>query len=287
MSALDFPDNPVDGEVYGNYQWDDAAGVWNLVPSLVQARFVTSPTAPLNPQAGDAWFNSTDAVTYIYYDDGDSAQWVQSNSPQLGFLSLDALTDVDLTAPAADDVLTYDGTGWVNAPAGGGGFTNSTTITATNSSWPVPALGSPIIKVTVVGGGGGGGGGSRGVQTNGTSGGSGGTTTFNAGTAGTVSASGGGGGNFVLQQGAFAVLGLTSGNGGGGGGTVTISNNQGASIGGRGSGGNISIAYLDMTGVSTVDVTIGAGGAGGNGASQATGGRNGGRGEVIVEYVAA
>jgi hypothetical protein len=112
--ALDFPASPIDGEVYENYQWDDAAGVWNLVPSLVQARYVVSPTAPINPKPGDAWFNSVDAVTYIYYEDDDGAQWVQTGSPQLGYLDLDTLNDVELTAPQSGQSLVYDGANWVN-----------------------------------------------------------------------------------------------------------------------------------------------------------------------------
>ncbi len=34
MSVLEFPDSPTDGEIYGNYQWDDTVGVWKLLPSI-------------------------------------------------------------------------------------------------------------------------------------------------------------------------------------------------------------------------------------------------------------
>ena len=71
-----------------------------------------------------------------------------------------------------------------------GGFTASTTITASDATWTVPSLGSPVVKVTVIGGGGGG------VGDSSASGGTGGTTTVNAGGAGTVSAIGGVGGPF-------------------------------------------------------------------------------------------
>jgi hypothetical protein len=37
------------------------------------------------------------------------------------------------------------------------GFNASTTITATDASWPVPTLANPVVKVTVVAGGGAGG----------------------------------------------------------------------------------------------------------------------------------
>lgn len=29
--AFDFPDNPLDGEVYENYQWDEGSNSWILV----------------------------------------------------------------------------------------------------------------------------------------------------------------------------------------------------------------------------------------------------------------
>jgi hypothetical protein len=40
------------------------------------ARVVISTTAPSNPAEGDLWFDSTALDLYIYYNDGDSTQWV-------------------------------------------------------------------------------------------------------------------------------------------------------------------------------------------------------------------
>jgi hypothetical protein len=158
-------------------------------------------------------------------------------------------------------------------------FTASATITATDSSWAVPSLGSPIVKVTVIGGGGGGGAGNSGVN-----GAAGGTTTFNAGGAGTVSAAGGfpGINGNDNTTGAAGAAGLASGNGGRGG--VRDAGSADRRTGTEGGGGSINIAYLNLSGISTVNVTIGAGGAG---AASSPAGGDGGRGEVIVEYVAA
>ena len=155
------------------------------------------------------------------------------------------------------------------------GFTDLETITATDATFPVPTLASPIVKVTVIGGGGGGGGGNDGAN--------GGTTTFDAGGAGTVTAAGGLGGQspFGSQSGRAANPGFASGNGGGAGNIDAGSPNRNEGVSGRGAA--ISVAYLDLTGVSTVNVTIGAGGAG---STTTPFGGNGGRGEVIVEYVA-
>jgi hypothetical protein len=37
-----------------------------------------SDTAPSTPTAGDLWFDSTLGVLLIYYDDGDTEQWVST-----------------------------------------------------------------------------------------------------------------------------------------------------------------------------------------------------------------
>jgi hypothetical protein len=170
-----------------------------------------------------------------------------------------------------DEWQDSNGNAVASAVNGVGAFNASETITATNASWPVPTLGSPIVKVTVIGGGGGGGGAS-------TSGAAGGTTTFDAGGAGTVTAAGGAGGfnGGGVATATVATLGFASSNGG-------FLNPANSGNGNDGAGGKITVAYLNLTGVSTVNVTIGAGGAPGT----AAGPTAGGRGEVIVEYVAA
>jgi hypothetical protein len=194
---------------------------------------------------------------------GTAARGSAIPSPVEGMVSY--LSDVDrlqVYTTAWEDVKT--------------GFTASETITATNASWPVPTLRSPIVKVTVIGGGGGGGG--AGSAANGAAGG---TTTFNAGGAGTLTATGGPGGSGGDKN----RTGLT-----GGAGFIAMNNggNGGDSIddGDPGQGGQITIAYLDLTGISTVNVTIGAGGTQGGTLGGGSSGGPGGRGEVIVEYVA-
>jgi hypothetical protein len=48
------------------------------IAALVEdgANVVISTTAPEDPAEGDLWFDSTTLDLYIYYDDGDSTQWV-------------------------------------------------------------------------------------------------------------------------------------------------------------------------------------------------------------------
>jgi hypothetical protein len=38
-------------------------------------------TAPVAPVNGDTWWNSDTGVRYVYYDDGNSSQWVQESAP--------------------------------------------------------------------------------------------------------------------------------------------------------------------------------------------------------------
>ena len=42
------------------------------------ATVAISTVAPTSPTAGDMWYNSILGRTFIYYDDGDSSQWVDS-----------------------------------------------------------------------------------------------------------------------------------------------------------------------------------------------------------------
>lgn len=43
------------------------------------ASVAVQETAPSNPSSGDMWFDPSTLKTYIYYNDGDSNQWVQAN----------------------------------------------------------------------------------------------------------------------------------------------------------------------------------------------------------------
>jgi hypothetical protein len=43
------------------------------------ASVAVQETAPSNPSSGDMWFDPNALKTYIYYNDGDSNQWVQAN----------------------------------------------------------------------------------------------------------------------------------------------------------------------------------------------------------------
>lgn len=63
-----------------------------------------SATAPASPSPGDLWWNSDTGNLFVYYDDGDSQQWVDAASPKVF---------VSDTAPTG-----YDGQLWLDSTDG-------------------------------------------------------------------------------------------------------------------------------------------------------------------------
>jgi hypothetical protein len=143
--AIAFPNSPTNGQTVtvGNltYSWSSSENAWLLVTTVATGptgptgatgpigKFVTSDTAPTSPVSGDAWFNSNRGKTYVYYNDGDSSQWVQIGSAQAGApgvanrnVILNSAFDIwqrgtTVTNPSNGSILAdrwlmiYDGTG--------------------------------------------------------------------------------------------------------------------------------------------------------------------------------
>ena len=92
-------------------------------------------TPPADVRAGTIWFNSSSGKLYIYYNDGNSYQWVQPATPSTGGAggggssTLTGLNDVTITSPVSGQSLVYNGTRWTNS-AGGGGISGPLSSTA-------------------------------------------------------------------------------------------------------------------------------------------------------------
>ena len=71
------------------------------------ASVTTSDTAPSNPSEGDLWYDTTELTTYVYYNDGNSSQWVNA-SPN----GMSASLNISDTAPSnpSDGDLWFDST---------------------------------------------------------------------------------------------------------------------------------------------------------------------------------
>ena len=65
------------------WTWNNTLGVWSTDISSASDDTAIGDTPPASPQEGDLWWNSSDdsGRLYVYYDDGDSQQWVEA-SPQ-------------------------------------------------------------------------------------------------------------------------------------------------------------------------------------------------------------
>lgn len=87
--ALDFPASPTNGQVYGSYVYNSAVGAWQSKEDPATVATV-STTAPASANPGDLWYDSDDGTSYMYYDDGTSAQWVELLSSGLPLLNTKA-----------------------------------------------------------------------------------------------------------------------------------------------------------------------------------------------------
>lgn len=76
---LDFPSSPTNGQTFGQYTYDSTKGVWRVAANNATS-VISSPTAPSSPAAGNVWFNTNDGSLYVYFNDGDTSQWVEMRS---------------------------------------------------------------------------------------------------------------------------------------------------------------------------------------------------------------
>jgi len=56
-------------------KYDDVTSKW--INAVATGGVTNSPTAPANPNAGDAWYDTNDGTMYVYYTDVNGSQWVQ------------------------------------------------------------------------------------------------------------------------------------------------------------------------------------------------------------------
>jgi hypothetical protein len=114
--ATNFPSSPSNGatHTFGGtvYTYNSTKGVWKASADAM----AVSDTPPSSPEAGALWFDSSVAKSYIYYNDGSSAQWVQLN-PSGGSDGADGTnatgdgeSPIIYTEPATSHTLNSDGT---------------------------------------------------------------------------------------------------------------------------------------------------------------------------------
>jgi hypothetical protein len=119
--ALDFPANPVDGQVFGSYTYSSLKGAWQSREESA-APAVMSPVKPVTANNGDIWVNTNEGTAFAYYDDGNSSQWIELVSSNF----LDLNTKANLSGGN-----TFSGTQNFGTPISvSSGGTGTNTLTA-------------------------------------------------------------------------------------------------------------------------------------------------------------
>jgi hypothetical protein len=105
--ALNFPNSPSDGQIYidgssGNrWVWDTANTCWKSTSTFTQT-ITVSTTSPGTPVVGQLWWNKDYGRLLVYYNDGDSNQWVEASPADgYGILAFGAANAAFNTANAA------------------------------------------------------------------------------------------------------------------------------------------------------------------------------------------
>ena len=86
--AISFPQNPTIGDTYvvGDNTFVFDGALWTLGATAgttfnVQLNTSITNTAPSNPNPGDIWLNATTGQGLVYFNDGDTQQWVDIGQP--------------------------------------------------------------------------------------------------------------------------------------------------------------------------------------------------------------
>lgn len=110
--ALNFPNSPTDGQIYvdassGNqYRYDLANTKWKYSSNNYFTASVLSQ-APTGATAGQLWWNADYGRLLLYYNDGDSSQWVDTSPyASTGFIADQANLAI-LTANNAANTVGY------------------------------------------------------------------------------------------------------------------------------------------------------------------------------------
>lgn len=111
--ALNFPNSP---SLNDQYTFDGKTFTYDGTKWVVESTdqtFVDS-AAPVSPTNGDLWFDASDGSLNIYYDDGNTAQWVStSGSTVIG--TLDTITDEGSTTTNGITVGSLTSNGFILA----------------------------------------------------------------------------------------------------------------------------------------------------------------------------
>jgi len=90
---IDFPNSPTNGQtftvgekvwIYQDGKWQGGNGPVGPTGATGPGAYTVSATAPVSPNTNAIWYNSTDGRTYLYYNDGNTSQWVEFGNANVG-----------------------------------------------------------------------------------------------------------------------------------------------------------------------------------------------------------
>jgi hypothetical protein len=89
--AFDFPASPTSGQQFApsggpTYEWNGFAWVKKTTGQGIGAVAVASDMPPSSPAHGQLWYETDSGLLFMYYNDGNTAQWVQVSAPASGLL---------------------------------------------------------------------------------------------------------------------------------------------------------------------------------------------------------
>lgn len=96
--------------------WFASKGAWKAIEEQAPIAVMSSST-PTSATAGDIWIDTNESIAYVYYDDGNSAQWVEllaSPSTSSGGGSggtvnnIDDIVNVNVASATDGNALVYD-----------------------------------------------------------------------------------------------------------------------------------------------------------------------------------
>jgi hypothetical protein len=82
--SFNFPNSPAEGQMFnpsGGPTFIFTNGVWASY-NVPRSKTLISDSPPSGAVHGDLWWESDSGNLYVFYDDGNSQQWVQVNMPQ-------------------------------------------------------------------------------------------------------------------------------------------------------------------------------------------------------------
>ena len=162
--AINFPTNPNNGDVHAGFTYNSTKSVWESVaPSMMP----TSDTPPTSPSDGQMWFDTDGGGAFVYYEDTDSAQWVEvigsagadgaagpagADGSAAVYATVD---DLPGTASAGDQAFVtasnrlylWNGSGWYNIAL----INTTPTISGVSSSYVLASDGTATtVTITAV-----------------------------------------------------------------------------------------------------------------------------------------